>query len=151
MKTLPPVIKAVLAVGLFGAVFCHPVKAAQIQGDIDFGGVVTYNTTSLATATEVDLWQPLQNGPSNFARVLQRSGDFANPTYNINVGDSAAMGVPWIFNSGTPATPAPGPPKSMFWQIGGFTFDLTTSSVVSQPTDGTFLDVSGVGTITGNG
>jgi hypothetical protein len=39
----------------------------------------------------------------------------------------------------------------MLWQIGGFTFDLSSSMVVSQPTDGTFLDVSGVGTMSGNG
>jgi len=37
----------------------------------------------------------------------------------------------------------------MLWQIGGFTFDLTSSTVVSQ--SATFLDVSGVGTISGNG
>jgi hypothetical protein len=130
--------------------FCGQVQAASsIQGEIDFGGVVTFNTTSLATATEVDLWQPLQNGPSNFSRVLQRSGDFANPTFNINAGDSAAMAAPWIFNSGTVATPLPGPATNALWSIGGFTFNLTSSTVVSQ--SATFLDITGVGTITGNG
>ena len=150
MKTLSRTTWAVLAAGLFTCgIFCPQVHAVQIQGDIDFGGVVTYNTTSLATATEVDMWQPLQNGPSNFSRVLQRSGDFANPTYNINVGDSAAMAAPWIFNSGTPAVPMPGPATPMLWQVGGFTFDLSSSAVASQ--SATFLDVTGVGTISGNG
>ena len=148
MKTLSRIL-ATLATGLFTCgLFCHQVHAAQIQGDIDFGGVVTYNTTSLATATEVDMWQPLQNGPSNFSRVLQRNGDFANPTYNINVGDSAAMAAPWIFNSGTPAVPAPGPATNALWSIGGFTFNLSSSMVVSQ--DATFLNVTGVGTVIGN-
>ena len=150
MKTLSRTTLAVLATGLFTlGLFCQQAQAAQIQGDIDLGGVVTYNTTSLATATEVDMWQPLQNGPSNFSRVLQRSGDFANPIYNINVGNSAAMAAPWIFNSGSPAVPAAGPPTNALWSIGGFTFNLTSSMVDSQ--DATFLDVTGVGTISGNG
>lgn len=150
MKTFSRTTRAVLATGLFTCgIFCHQLSAAQIQGDIDFSGVATFNTTSLATATEVDMWQPLQNGASNFSRVLQRNGDFANPTYNINVGDSAAMAVPWVFNSGTPATPAPGPVTNALWSIGGFTFNLTSSMVISQ--DATFLDVTGVGTVIGNG
>jgi hypothetical protein len=114
--------------------------AAPIQGEIDFGGVVTYNTNSLATATQVMQW--------NNSVVLQRNGDFANPTYNINPGDPAAMTAPWTFNSGTPGTPAPGPALNALWSIGGFTFDLSSSMVVSQSS--TFLDVTGTGTISGN-
>ena len=144
MKTLSRTILPILATGLFSCgLFCQQAQAVPIQGDIDFGGVVTFDTTSLATATRVNVW--------NSSQVLQRSGDFANPTYSIDPGDPATMGTPWIFNSGTPATPAPGPAKPMLWQIGGFTFDLSSSMVVSQPTDGTFLDVSGVGTMSGNG
>jgi len=116
------------------------VTAAPISGEIDFGGVVTYNTNSLSTATQVTQW--------NSSIVLQDSGDFANPTYNINPGDSAMMSAPWTFNSGTVAIPAPGPPLNALWKIGGFTFDLSTSMVVSQSS--TFLDVTGSGTISGN-
>jgi hypothetical protein len=142
MKTLSRTILTVLATGLFPlGLFCQQAQAAQIQGDIDFGGVVTYDTTSLATATRVNMWQPLQNGPSNFSRVLQRSGDFADPMWNINVGNSAAMAAPWIFNP-TTNTPA-------LWSIGGFTFDLTSSTIMTQ--NAQFLDVEGVGTISGNG
>jgi hypothetical protein len=118
-----------------------PAKAAApIQGEIDFGGVVTYNTNSLATATQVTQW--------NNSIVLQRTGDFANPTYSIDPGEPASMTAPWTFNSGTPGTPAAGPPLNALWSIGGFTFDLSSSMVVSQ--SATFLDVAGAGTITGN-
>src|SRR5437868_4237656 len=115
----------------------HVNAAGLIQGKIDFGGVVTYNTTSLATATQVSQW--------NSSIVLQDSGDFANPTYSIDPGDPATMTAPWIFNSGTPGTPAPGPATPALWMIGGFTFDLASSMVVSQSS--TFLDVTGTGTI----
>ncbi len=139
MKTLSRTALAVLVTGLFtSGLFCQPSQAAPIQGDIDFGGVVTYDTTSLATATRVNVW--------NSSIVLQRTGDFA--TF-VAVGATPTMAAPWIFNSGTPATPMPGPATPMLWQVGGFTFDLTSSTVVSQ--SATFLDVSGVGTISGNG
>src|SRR6266513_6526290 len=98
MKTLSRTILAVLAAGLFtSGLFCQPAQAAPIQGDIDFGGVVTFDTTSLATATRVNVW--------NSSQVLQRTGDFANPTYSIDPGDPATMAAPWIFN---PSTPTPG-------------------------------------------
>lgn len=131
---------AVLMLVLTCALPLPAVNAAPISGKIDFGGVVTYNTNSLATATQVTQW--------NNSIVLQDSGDFANPTYGINPGNSATMTAPWTFNSGTPAIPAPGPPLNALWSIGGFTFDLSSSIVVSQSS--TFLDVTGTGTIKGN-
>ena len=138
MKSLSRTILPILATGLFSCgLFSQQAQAAPIQGDMDLGGVVTYDTTSLATATRVNIW--------NSSIVLQRSGDFA--TF-VAVGATPTMAAPWSFNSGTPAIPAPGPPTPMLWQVGGFTFDLSSSMVASQST--TFLDVSGVGTITGN-
>ena len=60
-----------LAISLLScAFFCQPAKAATIHGTIDFGGVVTFDTTSLATATRVNLW--------NSSIVLQDSGDFSD-------------------------------------------------------------------------
>jgi hypothetical protein len=133
---------SILLVVLTCALAVRPANAAApIQGEIDFGGVVTYNTTSLATATQVTQW--------NNSIVLQRTGDFANPTYSIDPGDPATMTAPWTFNSGTPGTPAPGPALNALWSIGGFTFDLSSSMVASQ--NSTFLDVEGTGTISGNG
>ncbi len=124
---------ALVAAGIF-TVLLSRVEATPIQGTIDFGGVATFDTPSLATATRVTNWQPFQNGPNGFSMVLQSSGDFAG----ISAGTQAAMASPWIFNPST-STPS-------LWSVGGFTFDLTSSVIASQ--DSTFLDVEGVGTIT---
>jgi hypothetical protein len=51
------------------------------------------------------------------------------------------MAAPWIFN---PSTNTPS-----LWSVGGFTFDLTSSVIVSQ--SATFLNITGLGTISGNG
>lgn len=122
-----------VALGLFQA----PAHAATIQGNIDFGGVVTFDTMSLATATAVNTW--------NSSFVLQDSGDFSG----ISPGTNVMMAAPWIFNSGTPSMPSPGPATPGFWNVGGFTFDLSSSSIMSQSAQ--FLDVRGVGTISASG
>src|ERR1700730_145083 len=129
MKDVPKRILAILAGGLLSCgLFCHQAKAAPIQGTIDFGGVVTFDTMSLATATRVNVW--------NSSFVLQDSGNFSS----ISPGTNATMATPWIFN---PSTATPG-----LWSVGGFTFDLTSSVITTQ--NATFLDIKGVGTITGN-
>ncbi len=126
---------AILAVGFLGAVvFCQKTDAAPINGTIDFGGVVTFDTMSLATATRVNVWQPFQNGPTGFSIVLQDSGSFSS----ISAGTQAAMATPWIFNPSTPT--------SSLWSVGGFTFNLTSCTIATQNVN--FLDVEGVGTIT---
>jgi hypothetical protein len=51
------------------------------------------------------------------------------------------MTAPWIFNPSTATIP--------LWQVGGFTFDLTSSTIVTQ--DNFFLNVTGVGNISGAG
>jgi hypothetical protein len=123
-------LKRIGAITLILIALTFAAKAAPITGDIDFGGVVTFDTMSLATATRVTQW--------NSSFVLKDSGDFA--TF-VNPGTSATMAAPWIFN---PSTPTPG-----LWSVGGFTFDLTSSVVVTQTS--TFLDITGVGTIKGHG
>jgi hypothetical protein len=90
---------------------------------------VTFDTTSLATVSRVNLW--------NSSFVLQDSGDFA--TF-VSPGASATMAAPWIFNPST-ATPS-------LWSVGGFKFDLSNSVIVSQTA--TFLNITGTGTISGN-
>jgi hypothetical protein len=104
-------------------------EAAPITGSIDFGGTVTFDTNSLATATRVNTW--------NSAFVLQDSGSFSG----IPPGTNVTMSAPWIFNPST-ATPS-------LWSVGGFKFDLANSTIVSQTT--TFLNITGTGTISGNG
>ena len=124
---------------LTGGLFCQQAQARPVVGDIDFGGVVTFDTVSLATATSVNIW--------NSAFVLRDSGDFSSiaaaPTSN------PTMAAPWQFNAGTPQSPLLGPAQSALWQIGGFTFDLSSSTVVAQNIN--FLNVTGPGTISGNG
>jgi hypothetical protein len=130
MKTLPQKILALLAIALLAAAISPQAQAAPIQGSIDFGGVVTFDTTSLQTATRVNLW--------NSSFVLQRSGDFTGFVAN---GANATMAAPWIF---TPSTATPN-----LWSVGGFSFNLANSLVVSQ--SASFLNVTGTGTISGNG
>jgi hypothetical protein len=122
-------ISAILAIGLLGGSFCQKVDASPVVGSIDFGGVVTYDTMSLATATRVNIW--------NSSFVLQDSGDFSS----IAPGTHVTMAAPWIFNPST-ATPS-------LWNVGGFTFDLTSAAIAVQ--DSHFLNVTGIGTVTGNG
>lgn len=91
---------------------------------------MTFDTTSLATATSVDLW--------NISFVLQRTGDFTSFTIP---GDNVAMSAPWVFT--------PSAPIVNLWTVGGFTFDLTSSMVVSQGAQ--FLNITAIGTLSGNG
>jgi hypothetical protein len=140
MKNTLKTIVVTLAVAFGSLMFCAQSNAQNsgpIAGTIDFVGVATFDTTSLATATRVDLW--------NSSFVTQVGGAFAS----IAPGTNVTMGTPWVFNSGTPAATMPGPALSGLWSVGGFTFDLTQSTIVSQSS--TFLNVTGVGTISGNG
>ena len=107
------------------AILAPLAKARPISGTIDFGGVVTFDSTSLATATRVSVW--------NSSFVLQDSGDFSS----ISPGTNVAMAAPWIFNPST-STPS-------LWSVGGFTFDLTSCVIVSQ--SATFLNITGIGTV----
>ena len=132
MKTL-----AIAAVSICLAIssFAPPLQARPITGSIDFGGVVTFgdssgtNTMSLASATRVNLW--------NSSFVLQDSGDFSS----ISPGTNVTMAAPWIFSPST-STPS-------LWSVGGFKFDLTSCVIVSQSS--TFLNITGLGTISPTG
>jgi hypothetical protein len=134
---LGKIILSFLVIGAAAGLFCTQAQAAPIQGDIDFGGLVTFDTLSLATATQVTVW--------NSSYVLKDSGDFAT-FINPSTHPAAIMATPWIFNSGTPGSPLPGPATNSLWSVGGFTFDLASSMVVFQ--SATFLNITGTGTIT---
>lgn len=126
MKTLAIATVSIL---LAASSFAPSLRAAPIQGTIDFAGVVTFDSTSLATATRINLW--------NSSFVLQDSGDFSS----ISPGTNVTMAAPWIFN---PSTNTPN-----LWSVGGFHFDLTSCVIVAQSS--TFLNITGIGTISGNG
>ena len=131
MKNLSKTILTVVAVGLLSCgVFRQQAQASPIiTGDITFGGVVTFDSTHLNLAKEVTAW--------NLAIVTSDSGSFGS----IPVLSSVSLATPWIFNPSTATMP--------LWSVGGFTFDLTSSTIVSQST--TFLNITGVGTLSAAG
>jgi len=130
MKNLSKAILAVLAAGLFSCgLLTQQAQAVPITGDVNFGGVATFDTTSLATAASVQVW--------NSSFVISSSGDFGG----IAMFTPVAMAATWIFN---PSTPTPG-----LWSVGGFTFDLLSSVVSSQSKF--FLNITGFGILSGNG
>jgi len=124
------------ALGLISCALC--VQQAQavplpITGAITFAGGVTLNSGSVNTASQVLTWL---DESGDMPTVQSASGSFAGLD-----GATATFAFPWSFNSG---------PIAAFWTVGGFTFNLIASTIISQMGDG-FLAVSGTGTISGNG
>jgi hypothetical protein len=137
MKNLTKTILAMLATGVLScAVFSQQAQATAINGDIQFAGETQFDTNSLATATRVVTWFDVFHN-AGFTSVTSGTGDFAG----IAPGTQATMAQPWIF---TPSTPTPG-----LWSVGGFSYDLLTSTVVTQNA-GTLL-ITGTGIVSGNG
>jgi hypothetical protein len=122
-------LKLTLAV-LAAALVTSGAQAAMVNGAITFAGGAIFDTDSLATATRVNTFLDVT--------VQSEDGDFAA---FVADGDTVTMAQPYIF---TPSTPTPG-----LWSVGGFTFDLASSTVVLQNAD--FLVITGTGTLTGNG
>jgi hypothetical protein len=117
-----------LAVAACATAIPLQLHAVPITGNIGFDGTAQLNSTSEQTATEVVSWISTKVGKS--------SGAFAG----IAPGTLVALASPWTFNSG---------PLNNFWTVGGFTYNLISSSIFSQ--DGMFLNVNLAGTVTGNG
>ena len=130
--------KLVLAILVSGAVTCglftQQAQATPINGAITFAGGAELNTGTVNTATTVTGWLD-QMGV--MPHVTSRSNDF---TTFVNVGDIAAFHAPWTFNSG---------PIAAFWVVDGFTFDLTSSSIVFQGSGS--ISVSLTGMVSGHG
>jgi hypothetical protein len=137
VKSLSKTTLAVLAIGVLScALFGQRARAqGPINGNIKFAGEVQFDTISLATATRVVTWFDVFHN-AGFSSVTSGTGDFAG----IAPGTQATMAQPWIFN---PSTPTPG-----LWSVGGFTFDLLSSSIVTQ--NASFLSVTGTGIVSGN-
>jgi VPDSG-CTERM motif len=137
MKTLPKTILAVLATGILScAAFSDQAQATSINGDIQFGGETQFATNSLATATHVNTWFDVFHN-AGFSSVTSGTGDFAG----IAPGTQAAMTQLWMFNPST-LTPS-------LWSVGGFTFELLSSTVPTQ--NALSLTVAGTGIVSGNG
>ncbi|HZF01828.1 MAG TPA: hypothetical protein VE344_08035 [Methylomirabilota bacterium] len=130
-KWLKMATVAAAVIGLTGI-----AQAVPISGDITFAGGVQLDTKSSGTATEVTAW----TGPGGVGSpiVISADGSFSG----IAPGSTATFTAPWFFNSGAVAD---------LWSAGGFTFDLTSSSVVFQGGHPAGVLVDGTGTISGNG
>jgi hypothetical protein len=103
-------------------------KADPISGTVLMGGSVLLDTPSVNTATGV---------LSTFAFVAFATDDYASYIAPFSI---ATMASAWSFTSG---------PISSFWSVGGFTFDLDSSAIVTQ--GGGAVHVAGTGTVYGNG
>jgi len=137
MKITKTILAAVAAAALtLGSAQANHIGTA-ITGDIDFAGQAFFNTNSLATATSVVNFRS-SGGTNNSADVTEATGDFAT---TVTTGDLASFPHIYQFNPSAPTTP--------LWTVGGFTFNLTSSTVVLQ--NSSFLIIEGSGTLTGNG
>jgi hypothetical protein len=129
-------ILAVLAMGaLSSALFTQQAQAVPITGTINFGGAVTFDTNSLATAHQVTTWLDTFGNPGHTTVQPGNEGTFAS----ITPGTQVDMAQPWIFNPST-ATPH-------LWSVAGFTFNLMSSTIMTQ--NAHELDIEGHGTVTG--
>lgn len=120
------------------AAFCLEgvANAVPISGDITFAGGVDLNTDSAGTATEVTAWTGA--GGVGSPVVISADGSFSG----ITAGSAATFTAPWFFNSGAVAS---------LWSVDGFTFNLTSSSIVFQGGHPAGVLVDGIGTVTGPG
>src|ERR1700751_1234775 len=128
-KTIKQMLFA--AVALLGAGVIT-LEAAPITGSITIKGGAHLDSTSANTATKVTGWL---NGSGAKPTVVSRSGGFTA----VSVGAPVTMAAPWNFGSELAA----------LWSGGGFTFNLTASTITKQGNG--FLAVRGTGTISGNG
>lgn len=119
---------------LLGSALCGIAVADPIEGKITFAGGVTLDTSSAGTATMVTSWV----NPS----VQSVSGDFSVvPTATLG---TVSFNSPWSFNSGA---------VNNLWSIavGGFSFDLISSSIAWQDASIGAVVVKGSGTFNGTG
>jgi VPDSG-CTERM motif len=128
MKLMKPLL-ATLSALVVASGLALSAQAGQINGDIDFAGEVTFDTTSLSTATMVTAW--------HMAIVSGTSGDFGS----VADGTHVTFVTPYVFNPPTA--------YASLWTVGGFTFELVNSSIDLQTNK--FLNISGSGFVSGNG
>jgi hypothetical protein len=107
------------------------VQANPVTGTIAMGGEANINSSSLSGATAVSSW------PSVY--VVADGGAFGSIAQFTMVNMSSSQ---WVFS------PSPGVALNDLWNVGGFTFDFTSDTVTQS---GAFLDITGLGTISGNG
>lgn len=130
-------ITKIASIAAVAFALAQSTQANSIIGAIGFGGNVTWDTQSAATATQVIQFLGTQ--------VLSDNGTFAS--YITPIAPATFTTTTWNLND--PSTSIPN-----FWQAGGFMFQLNSSWIVSQagtPGVNGFVVVNGTGTISGNG
>ena len=136
MKNLTKAILTLLAAGfVLTALSTQEAQAAKINGRIDFAGSAMFDESALQNVTQVLDWNDVFGHGPNLSNVAVVTGSYVGL---VNQGDQAMMS-PWTFTMATPG----------LWSVDGFTFNLTSATVVMQTA--TFLDIRGVGTVSGNG
>ena len=102
-------------------------QAVPITGSIGFTGQASFDTGSVGTATEVTSWyNTAVNGTSGSFNILA-------------LNSAATLSPDWFFLTTSTINP--------FWTAGGFSFELLSSSVVTQGPG--FVFVTGTGVVSG--
>lgn len=118
---------------LIAAILCFAMTwtaiSAPITGSIDIDGNASLDADEVNAATQVSVWSANSTG--------NPTGAFTNVPNGTAVSFSPSA---WLFASGS---------VTNFWSAGGFTFNLTSSTIAFD--SGGFLNVSLTGTISGNG
>ncbi|MEO5720838.1 MAG: VPDSG-CTERM sorting domain-containing protein [Chthoniobacterales bacterium] len=134
MKNYTKTLLATLVVALLaGAAFAPHAQAVPITGAITFAGGVQLNSSSAGTATGVTSWL---TEAGVMPSVASTSGVFNS----VAIGTIASFPNAWNFNFVG---------NLLLWQVGGFQFNLTSSSVTLQGGGGVI--VNGIGILSGNG
>lgn len=130
---------AFIAVGLAAsALVCQQAQATPITGQISFSGNVNVDQLNdLATATRIDHWYNTAGTNSPLTGKADVNAGATGDFSGIIGGTQADFFNGYTFS---PSTPTPG-----LWSVGGFTFNLLTSTIISQSSTG--LVISGTGTI----
>jgi hypothetical protein len=140
MKNISEAVRTILAGALFSCWLCCPqAQAAPVTGDIGFSGGVSFDTNSLATATEVTAW----SSPV----VSSTSGSFATANGGVPLNTPVSMTPTWVFNPSTAYSPL----WSLTYNAGAdsYSFNLAASTIVTQ--NAGLLYITGIGTVMGTG
>lgn len=129
------ILAGMLAIAALG--MTPNAKATAIDGDIELGGSVHFNTLFLNTATQVNTWVSDGNVVGFTSIQPGGTGDFRSTI--IPLGTLVQMATPWVFGT------VNGGPQPALWSVFGFTFDLASSHVDFRSNRG--LVISGVGTV----
>ena len=120
-KILLAIVAAAASFGLLSS-----AQAIPITGMVNIAGQANFNTNSLLTASSATFTNAHVEGPN--------TGSFAGLTFPTPVVMASYTFDPSTITNG-------------LWSVGGFTFNLLSSTVEQRTA--TFLSISGTGTITG--